>query len=263
MSILEQRTGFVTGGGRGLGRGIALELAKEGADLCIADLILENARDTAAEIEKLGRRASAVEIDVTDESSVGMAVETALAAHQRIDILINNAGVTGEHRGSEVVLRDWEMCLNVNLKGIWIVSRAFIDHFKANQYGKIINISSIAGRQGSERMPAYCASKAGVISLTQSLASELAPANINVNTICPGLIWTDMWRNLEEIYTGAKTTEEVERRQRFEQMINESCPFGREQTPEDIGMATAFLASDRARNITGQALNIDGGHVMS
>ena len=108
------------------------------------------------------------------------------------------------------------MCLDVNLKGIWIVTRALIDHFKANQYGKIINISSIAGRQGSERMPAYGASKAGVISLTQSLASELGSANINVNTICPGLIWTDMWRHLEGIYTGAKTPEEVERRERFE-----------------------------------------------
>ena len=263
MGILDQRTAFVTGGGRGLGRGTALELAREGADIIVADLIFENARAVAAEIEGLGRIATAIEIDVTDESSVSTAVETALVAHRRIDILVNNAGVVGEHRGSEIDLRDWEMCLDVNLKGIWIVTRALIDHFKANQYGKIINISSIAGRKGSERMPAYCASKAGVISLTQSLASELGPANINVNTICPGLIWTDMWRHLEGIYTGAKTPEEVERRERFEEMIAESCPLGREQTPEDIGMATAFLASDRARNITGQALNIDSGFVMS
>ena len=263
MGMLEKKTAIITGGGRGIGRGIGLELAKEGADIVVADLIQENARNTANEIQTLGRKATAVEMDVTDEASVATGIKTALTEHGRIDILVNNAGVLGRHAGSEVDLQDWDMCLDVNLKAIWTVTRVLVDHFKANQYGKIISISSISGRQGRPGMPAYSASKAGVISLTQSLAAELGPFNVNVNAICPGLLWTDLWRRLEVLYGGAKSEEEINQRKHFNRYVADQCPLGREQTPEDIGMAIAFLASDRARNITGQALNVDGGIQMN
>ncbi|MCZ6636340.1 MAG: SDR family NAD(P)-dependent oxidoreductase [bacterium] len=263
MGILNQKTALITGGGRGIGRGIAFELAKEGADIVVADLNVENAQQTVDEVQTLGQKATSVKMDVTDEASVATGIETALSKHDRIDILVNNAGVVGNHTGAEVTLQDWDMCFNVNLKGIWIVTRALVDHFKANQNGKIINISSIAGRQGTPGMPAYSASKSGVISLTQSLAQELGPFNINVNAVCPGLLWTDIWRKLEVLYGGAKSEKEINQRNHFNQYIANRCPLGREQTPEDIGMAIAFLASDHARNITGQALNVDGGIKMN
>jgi NAD(P)-dependent dehydrogenase (short-subunit alcohol dehydrogenase family) len=155
------------------------------------------------------------------------------------------------------------MCYEVNLKGIWIMSRAVAPHFKDRGGGKIVNIASIAGRVGGAGLAHYNASKAGAISVTQSLAGELGPSNVNVNAVCPGLLWTPMWRQLEAMFGGDETPETVDRRVVFERFIETNCPMRREQTPEDIGNAVAFLASDDARNITGQALNVDGGIRMN
>ena len=192
MGTLDDKTALITGGGRGIGRGISLELAKEGSDIVIADLDLENAEKTASDIEDMNRVATVVEMDVADEKSVSAGLEAALAEHDRIDILVNNAGVVGKHVGGAVDLDDWDTCYSVNLKGIWIVSSGLVDHFVANGGGKIVNIASIAGRKGSAGLPHYGASKAGAISLTQSLACSLGPHNINVNAVCPGLLWTNM-----------------------------------------------------------------------
>jgi meso-butanediol dehydrogenase / (S,S)-butanediol dehydrogenase / diacetyl reductase len=263
MGTLDGKTALVTGGGRGIGRGIVLELAKEGSDVVIADIDLENAHKTATETRTLGRKVTVIEMDVAQETSVVAGISTAIAEHGRIDILVNNAGVVGNHVGGEVDLRDWDMCYEVNLKGIWIVSRAVLSHFKENGGGKIVNIASIAGRHGSAGHAHYSASKAGAISVTQSLAKELGKFNINVNAVCPGLLWTDIWRQLEGMFSGDDSAEVVNRRKVFEQILNNNCPLGREQTPEDVGMAVAFLASERARNITGQALNVDGGISMN
>lgn len=259
MTQLQGRTAVVTGGGRGIGRGIALELARAGADIAIADIDLPNAEKTAAELRELGRRATVVEVDVASEESARAGVERALAEHGAIDILVNNAGVSGGHVGAEIALEDWDACYEVNLKGIWIMTRAVVPHFRDRGGGKVVNIASIAGRRGSPVLAHYCASKAGAISLTQSLARELGAANVNVNAVCPGLLWTDMWRGLESMMTGAATPEAVEARRVFDAFIESNCPLQREQTPEDIGQAVVFLASDAARNITGQALNVDGG----
>jgi NAD(P)-dependent dehydrogenase (short-subunit alcohol dehydrogenase family) len=166
-----------------------------------------------------------------------------------MDILVNNAGVLGTLRRA-VSLDDWDRAYEVNLKGVWIMSRAVVPAFKARGGGKIVNIASIAGRHGGPLHPHYAASKAGVISVTQSLALELGPRNINVNAVCPGLVRTDMWTKLEGM---------VGREGFVDEILATRCPLRREQTPEDIGNAVGFLASSDARNITGQALNVDGG----
>ena len=263
MGRLDDRTALVTGGARGIGRGIALELAKEGADIVIGDLLIDVAEATAAEIRELGRRAIAVEMDVTSEDSITSAVERARSELGDIQILVNNAGVAPDHLSAGEVESDWDICFEVNLKAIWKVSSALIPHLTEQGGGKIVNIASIAGRGGSGDIAAYSASKSGAISITQSQASQLGRFNINVNAICPGLLWTDMWRKLEGMLVGDDADEVVDRRARFEAALTAACPLGREQTPEDIGKAAVFFASDDAKNITGQALNVDGGIRMN
>ncbi len=264
MGRLEGKAAIVTGGGRGIGRGISLVLAGEGADIAILDLDLENANRTAAEIGGLGRRAIVVRTDVSDPSSAESGVAAAIEALGRVDILVNNAGVAGANvAASKLTLDDWDACYRVNLRAIWTMSSALIPHFKANGGGKIVNISSIAGRVGGVGLAHYGASKAGAISVTQSLAAELGPSNINVNAVCPGLLWTDMWRGLEAAVGGDAAPEVVEQRRFFEGYLRSNCPLRREQFPEDIGHAVAFLVSEQARNITGQALNVDGGIRMN
>jgi meso-butanediol dehydrogenase/(S,S)-butanediol dehydrogenase/diacetyl reductase len=260
MGSLDNRTAIVTGGGRGIGRGISLVLAREGANIAIADVDLENANRTADEIQAMGRKALVARVDVTDPASARAGVEAAISGLGNVDILVNNAGVVGSHvGGSAITLEDFDACYEVNLKGIWIMSGALVPHFKEHGGGKIVNIASIAGRKGNAGMAHYCASKAGAISLTQSMARDLGPSNINVNAVCPGLLWTDMWRSLEAMFGRDASPEAVERRRVFDSFIATNCPLRREQTPEDIGEAVAFLVSEAAKNITGQSLNVDGG----
>lgn len=263
MIDLQQHSAIVTGGGRGIGRGIVLALARAGADVTIADIDLENAGRTAEEVTKLGRRTLVVHTDVTDAASARACVEQTLEHMGRLDILVNNAGVVQDTVGGATDERDFDRCFQVNLKGIWIMSSAAIPHFRERRAGKIVNIASIAGRTGGAGLAAYSASKAGAISLTQSLAASLGASNINVNAICPGLLWTDMWRKLEGMFRGDTSAAVVDERSAFDAFIAANCPLKREQTPEDIGNAAAFLVSDLARNITGQALNVDGGIEMN
>ena len=264
MARLEGRVAVVTGGGRGIGFGIARVLAAQGATIVVADIDMANARLAAAELKAGGAIVSIAETDVTSEDSAEATMEGAIAAHGRLDILVNNAGVVGNHvGGAEIDMADWDMCYEVNVKGIWIMTRAAVPHFKSRGGGRVVNIASIAGRRGGAGMAHYNASKAAAINLTQSLAKDLGPSNINVNAVCPGLLWTDMWRSLEAMFGRDSTPEAVDRRQTFERYLEEHCPLRREQTPEDIGNAVAFLVSDEARNITGQSLNVDGGIEMN
>ena len=263
MTDLRGRNAIVTGGGRGIGRGIVLALANSGADVAIADVDLESAEGTAKEVQALGRRALVVRVDVTDPASVEAGVAQVVEQLGGVDILVNNAGVLTDHVGAAVTAEDFDRCFEVNLKGIWRMSAALTPHFRERNAGKIVNIASIAGRQGGAGISPYCASKAGAISLTQSLAHELAAANVNVNAICPGLLWTPMWRKLEGLARGTDDPSVVDERAAFLAYIEANCPLKREQTPEDIGAATVFLVSDAARNITGQALNVDGGIEMN
>jgi meso-butanediol dehydrogenase/(S,S)-butanediol dehydrogenase/diacetyl reductase len=260
---LEGRIAIVTGGGRGIGRGIALELARSGADLLLADIDLANAERTAKEIEQLGRRVHVQRVDVTDGASAKAGVEAAVAALGGLDILVNNAGVVQDRTGEAQDEEDFDRCYAVNLKGIWNMTTAAVPHFRRGGSGKVVNIASIAGRRGGFGLGAYCASKAAAISLTQSLATGLGAENINVNAVCPGLLWTEMWRKLEGMFRQTRDDETMDERAAFDAFLAERCPLRREQTPEDIGHAVAFLVSDRARNITGQALNVDGGIEMN
>lgn len=263
---ITDKIAVVTGGGRGIGRGIALALARNGADIAIADLNEANAESVAAEVAGLGRKSLALALDVTDSASCEAMVKGVLARFGRIDILVNNAGVIGSagwesrETASE---EDWDLIYAVNVKGIAKVTAAAAPHMKERRYGKIVNIASIAGRQGSERNPPYSVSKAGVISLTQGLALEMAPYSINVNAICPGLLWTPMWERITGRPTMTPNPDEKSPRELFEQNVIRLIPMGREQTPEDIGNLAAFLASDAAKNITGQAINVDGGYRMN
>ncbi len=263
MFTLDDRVAIVTGGGRGIGRGIVLALAHAGADVAIADVDLESAEATAKEVESRGRRALVVRADVAQESSVAEAVARTLAELGRVDVLVNNAGVVQDAIGDATTEADFDRCHAVNVKGIWNATRAVLPHFRERGGGKVVNIASIAGRSGANGLAPYSASKAAAISLTQSLASELGPENVNVNAVCPGLLWTPMWEKLEGIFRENDDPAVVNERAAFDAYIQSRCPLRREQTPEDIGHAVVFLVSDAARNITGQALNVDGGIIMS
>jgi NAD(P)-dependent dehydrogenase (short-subunit alcohol dehydrogenase family) len=263
MCSLTAKTALVTGGGRAIGRAIVLQLAREGAEIVIGDVDVDSADRTAKEVAALGRQVLVVPMDVTEPRSVDEGVRRALERFGTIDILVNNAGVVQDHISDGVTGDDFDRCYQVNVKGIWNVTQQLIPHFRERRQGKIVNIASIAGRKGNNAFLAYNASKAAAINLTQSLAASLGSRNINVNAVCPGLLWTPMWRKIEGMARGDASTELVEERATFEAFIQSNCPLRREQTPEDIGHAVAFLVSERARNITGQALNVDGGIEMS
>ncbi len=264
---LEDRIALVTGGARGLGKGIALVLAERGAEVAVCDLNLDGARQTAEEIENTGRKAKAYRVDVTGQDQLHEIVDAVLSDFGHIDILVNAAGVIGAPGFEDTTTsreEDWDLTFDVNVKGTALASDAVSPHMKERRFGKIVNIASHAGRGGGAGGGAYGASKAAVIHLTQSYAMELAPFNINVNVVCPGTIWTPMW---ERIGVRAQRNNPEQRhltpREIFEAAILERCPLGREQTPEDIGKAVAFLASDDAMNITGQSLNVNGGTRMN
>ena len=270
MIDLSGNVALVTGGARGIGRGISLVLAEQGADVSVADLNTDGAAETAAEVANMGRSAIAVPIDVTDRSSIDSAVATTLDQLGRIDILVNNAGIIGSGEWWEREVPnddDWNHTFQVNVLGMSRVTQAVQNHMIERGSGRIINIASIAGRQGSPEIPHYSTSKAAAISLTQSSAHQLARHKITVNAICPGLLWTPMWESIARRRSRFGSTQAEVRgmpgREVFEQIVAETMPMQREQTPEDIGKLAAFLASDDAKNITGQAINVDGGLRMN
>jgi meso-butanediol dehydrogenase/(S,S)-butanediol dehydrogenase/diacetyl reductase len=255
MASLFELTGkvaVITGAGRGIGRGIALELARCGAAVAVADRDLTLARAVAAEARALGSRAIAAEVDVGAQRSADECIAQVLESLSRLDILVNNAGVFQKQLGLDEDDADFNRCLDINLTGIWRMVRAVVPHLKAQRGGRIINIASVGGRRGVEFAPAYCASKAAVINLTQSLAAALGADNITVNTVCPGSIDTAMQEEIKALREAAGVRHTLESR-----------PLAGPLTAEDIGYAVVFFASEAARNITGQALNVDCGSIMS
>ena len=268
---LSGKIALVTGGGRGIGRGICLALAAQGADIAVGDLIADNAQSVANEVAALGRRAAYGAMDVTDRDSVEGAVANAVETLGRIDILVNNAGIVGARdwrKRDSSSDEDWNDTFQVNVRGIVIVTESVQSGMIERGSGRVINIASIAGRQGNADMAHYSTSKAAVISWTQSSALQLAPHGVTVNAICPGLLWTPMWEAISSRRSrlGSGMAEDLQGlpgRELFERVVERMTPMKREQTPEDIGKLAVFLASDEARNITGQAINVDGGIRMN
>lgn len=271
---LKDQVAVVTGGGGGLGEGICLCLAREGAHVVVSDVKQELAVKVAKKVEQTGRKALAFQTDVRMADQCRSLIDTAVSRMGGLDILVCCAGVGRDPSrpidpeaplGIENISEsDWDMTIDVNLKGVFLCNQAVAPHFKAQKKGKIVNISSVAGRQGVDALMAYAASKAGVISLSQSMALHMAPYGVNVNTVCPGIIWTPMWADGVEVFSKTHPLfKGAEPKQIFDAMVQTQIPMKRAQTPEDMGNAVVFLVSDEAREITGQALNVCGGMKMN
>ena len=263
---LEDKVALVTGGSRGVGLGICTCLAEEGASVIVADVDAEAADEAANALSKQENKPLALLMDVRDESSVREGVRKTLEHFGRIDILVNNAGVLGGRvlgvPLTDLSVEDWDRAYEVNTRGTFLVCREVAPHMKERRSGSILNVSSRAGRDGRETLPHYGSAKAAVINFTMALAKEMAPYFVTVNAVCPGLLWTPMWNDLGKLY--AEKFPEfrgMTPRQVFDEFVNRQ-PLRREQTTEDIGRAAVFLVSGDARNITGQALLVDGGSVM-
>jgi meso-butanediol dehydrogenase/(S,S)-butanediol dehydrogenase/diacetyl reductase len=259
------KVAIVTGGGSGIGRGIVLALAGEGADIAIPDIQVINAEKVADEVRALGRKVIAMKTDVTSSADVKAMVERTREALGKADILVNNAGMAAPPGMpfTNNTEEDWDRAFAVNTKSVFLTCKAIAPYFIERKAGRIINIASIAGPLAAQTMPPYSVAKGGVITFTRVIAKELAPHGVTVNAICPGVLYTEFWQKLAaHIASTNPAFAGMTPRQVFDKRVADIVPMKREQTPEDIGWAAVFLASEEARNITGQALNVDGGCVM-
>ena len=242
-----RKIALVTGASRGIGRGIALQLAREGWDVCVNCIQQREAAEAvAAQIRAIGQNTMAYQADVADGESVNAMVRAVEAQLGPVTLAVNNAGISGQGLFQDTSDEVWDRHMTVNLGGARNVIRAVLPHMLAEKSGCIVNISSIWGLRGASCEVAYACSKAAVIGLTRSLALELAPSGIRVNCVAPGCIDTDMVKVL-----GDETRS----------MLIEETPLGRLGTPEDIAHAVAFFASDKASFLTGQVLTADGGFI--
>jgi 3-oxoacyl-[acyl-carrier protein] reductase len=246
-SMMEGKTVMVTGAARGIGRCIAERLAEEGADLVLCDLQEEWLKDTIKAVKMLGRTATGIAMDVSNSESVNAGVAKAISEVGKIDVLVNNAGITKDTLMVRMKDDAWDDVLSVNLKGTFLVTRAVSKHMMKERSGAIVNIASIIGLIGNVGQCNYAASKGGVIAFTKSVAKELALRNIRANAVAPGFIKTKMTDELSE-----------EVREKMLQAI----PLKRFGQPVDVANAVVFLASDASSYITGQTVTISGGMVM-
>lgn len=257
---LEGKVAMVTGAGQGIGRGIALSLAQEGAHVVVNDIVWDTAQATAEEVKRLGRRSLAVQADVSQSTQVSELVDRASEEFDAVHILINNAGIAVPAFITELSEETWDRTLRINLKSMFLCSKAVAPLMMEQGYGKIVNLSSKSGKKGGLWLTAYCASKFGVIGFTQSLALDLAPYGINVNAICPGTVYTPLWDNvLKDAYARKLNIDPEEVRDYYSSKI----PLGREVTMQEIGNVVVFLCSDESSYMTGQAINITGGQEMT
>ena len=255
---LEGQVAIVTGAGRGIGRATALELARLGADVVVAELDQGAAKRTADEVTAIGRRGVGVPTNVTSRADLRAMVDRTLAELGRIDILVNNAGIYRAAAPLDVTEEHWDAIMNINAKAVFFASQAVLPAMIAQRRGAIVSLASMAGKIGNKNNLPYNASKAAVISMTKSLALAHAGDGIRVNCVCPGFVETDMWSvvSREQGKLMGLAPEEFTR-QRAAQV-----PLGRMERPEDVANVIAFLASPRAGYMTGQAISVDGGLVM-
>ena len=232
----------------GIGQAIGMAFAKEGADIVVADVNMEIAQKTASEIEALGRKVLALDMDVTNYEKVEEGINKILDKFGKVDILVNNAGITKDNLLLRMSQAEWDAVINVNLKGTFNCIRAVCRPMVKQRSGRIISIASIIGLMGNPGQANYAASKAGIIALTKTVAKELASRNINANAVAPGFIQTEMT---------AKLPEELKKK------MLEAIPLGKLGTPQDIAKVCLFLASEESSYITGQTITVDGGMVMA
>lgn len=251
--LLKDRTAIITGGAKGMGRGMALRFAKEGCSIAIADIDINQAEAAVAEVKKGGGEGLAVHCDVTNGDQVKETVEQVLNRFDHIDILVNNAGAIGNHMPVEdIPEEDWDKILALNLKSIFLFCKFVVPGMKKRRYGKIINISSIGAIQPPAHEIHYNTAKSGSIGFTMDLSATLAPLNINVNVILPGPIRTSFY----DKFVGSMSEQEKDD---FFKMLGKKVPMQRVGTPEDIAGAALFLASELSSYVTGQTLMVSGG----
>jgi NAD(P)-dependent dehydrogenase (short-subunit alcohol dehydrogenase family) len=259
LAPLTGRRAVVTGAGRGIGRSIALALAQAGADVGVTARTQSDLDELVKEIQALGYRSLAAVCDVTDPEQVQQMATTLMAGLGGLDILVNNAGNAGSHKFLDHPDDLWHRMLAINLTSVYYVSKAFAPTLVAQRQGRIITVASIASRVGGRYIAAYTAAKHGVLGLTRALAVELLPYNITVNAICPGYVDTPMTdASVANMITRTGMSEAKAR-----EYLHQTSPQGRLMTPEEVAAIAVFLAQDSARGITGQAINLDGGGVMS
>jgi 3-oxoacyl-[acyl-carrier protein] reductase len=245
---LKNKVAVITGAAQGIGRAIATTLAQQGANVVVSDIQLEKAETTAKEImAETGQKVIAVHADVVDSASVKAMIDRTIDEFERIDILVNNAGTTRDGLIMRMKEVDWDLVLNINLKGTFNCSKAVVRPMMKQHYGRIVNITSVSGLIGQVGQTNYSASKAGIIGFTKALAREVGSRKITVNAIAPGLV---------------KTALTIDLPQELKDMFIEMTPLGRYGEPEDIANAAAFLVSDEASYITGHVLSVDGGMAM-
>lgn len=255
--ILEGKTAIVTGGGSGIGEGVCTRYAREGASVVVADLNEEHTKKVADSINASGGKALPVVVDVVSRAAVKAMVEATINEFGGIDILVNNAGVGKIIPFFETTEDDFDFIFGVNCKGLMICSQEVAQQMiEQGRGGKIINLASQAGRRGEALVLAYCASKAAVINMNQSIALALAEHKINVNAIAPGIVDTPLWDEIDKQFAKLLDWEIGEPKRKF----CESIPLGRIEKPEDVAAAAVFLASKDADYITQQCLNVDGGN---
>ncbi|MFN3655602.1 MAG: acetoin reductase [Candidatus Nitrosotenuis sp.] len=250
---------LVTGAGRGIGRAIALRLARDGASVAVNDINQESASVVAKEIESFGRESIAITADVSSREQVFDMVKQTVDRFGRLDVLVSNAGIAQVKFLSELTEEDLDRMFRVNVYGVIYGIQAAAEQMIKQKKGKIINAASIAGHQGFKYLGHYSASKFAVVGLTQAAAQELAPYGITVNAYCPGIVGTDMWELIDEKigqYLGLRKGETLKK-------YSELISLGRVQTPEDVANFVSYLASDDSDYMTGQSINIDGGILYS
>ncbi|MDO8690034.1 MAG: 3-oxoacyl-ACP reductase FabG [Dehalococcoidia bacterium] len=248
MGRLDAKVAIVTGSGRGIGRAVAMTFAREGAKVVIAELDLEPAEEVVTDIKSAGGMALAVATDVSNRESVKKMVEAAIKAFGQIDILVNNAGILRLNMLSKMTEDQWDAVLNTHLKGTFNCTQAVVTHMIDRKYGKVINVVSRAGIQGTIGQINYGSAKGGILGFTKSAAKELARYNINVNAVSPG--------------AATRMTEKIRTDPKLSQVYLEQIPLRRWAEPEEIAPAFVFFASDEAAYITGQVLCVDGGLTM-